>query len=116
LAEVAALKQARILAEDQTRKMAEEQMEIIRIQHELEAKKQAYSDAQKATRIDVDDAGDDDGSDSAAENQPVSYPFIYSLYSVLITLHSSIRGPQSRTRHVGRKTLANGCLKLLTKL
>jgi len=89
---------------------------IICIQHKLEAKKQAYSNAQKAAGIDIDDAGNDDSSDSAPENQPVSYPFIYSLYSILITLHSSIRGPQSRTRHVGRKRLANGCLKLLMKL
>ncbi|KIM78016.1 hypothetical protein PILCRDRAFT_11473 [Piloderma croceum F 1598] len=54
---------------EQTRKMEEEEKEILRIQCELEAKKQAYSDAQKATGIDIDDAGNDDGSDSAPENQ-----------------------------------------------
>jgi hypothetical protein len=79
---------------EQTKKMAEEQMEILRIQRELEAKKQAYSDAQKAAGIDVDD-GDDDGSDSAPENQQVRDHIIYSLYAILITLHYSIRGHRS---------------------
>ncbi|KIM74287.1 hypothetical protein PILCRDRAFT_14549 [Piloderma croceum F 1598] len=53
---------------EQMRKM-EEEKEILHIQCELEAKKQAYSDAQKAAGIDIDNAGDDDGSDSAPENQ-----------------------------------------------
>ena len=78
--------------------MAEEQMEILRIQRELEAKKQAYSDAQKAAGIDVDDGDDDDdddGSDSAPENQQVRDHIIYSLYAILITLHYSIRGHRS---------------------
>jgi len=72
---------------EQTRKMEEEQKDILRIQRELEAKKQAYSDAQKAAGIDIDDAGDDDGSDSAPENQQVHSTFICSLYLILITLH-----------------------------
>jgi hypothetical protein len=100
---------------EQTRRLAAEEMDILRIQRELEAKKQAYSDAQRAAAIDVDDAGDEDGSDSAPEDQPVRYPFIYSLYCILITLHLSIRGPPSRTRHVRRKRLADGCLRLLTQ-
>jgi len=58
---------------EKMKKMAEEQMAIIRIERELEAKKQAYSDVQKATGINVDDAGDDEGSDSAPEDQPVLY-------------------------------------------
>jgi len=89
LAEVAALNLA---------KMVEEQQDIIRIELELEVKRQAYSDAQKGTGINVDDAGDDDSSDSAPENKLVHYSFTYSLYSILITLYSSVRGPQSRTR------------------
>jgi hypothetical protein len=102
---------------EQARKLAEEQMDIERIRRELEAKTQAFSDAQRAAGIDVDDAvdedaGDDDGSDSAPE---VRHPFIFSLYSLLITLDSSIRGPHRRTRHVRRKRPANGCLRLPTK-
>jgi len=58
---------------EKVKKMVEEQMAIIRIERELEAKKQAYSDVQKATGINVDDAGDDEGSDSAPEDQPVLY-------------------------------------------
>ena len=80
---------------EQTKKMAEEQMEILRIQCELEAKKQAYSDAQKAAGIDVDNGDDDDGSDSAPENQQVRDYIIYSLYAILITLHYCIRGHRS---------------------
>jgi hypothetical protein len=80
---------------EQTRKMAEEQMDIIRIQRELEAKKQAYLDAQRAAGIDVDDGDDDDGSDSAPENQQVRSHFIYSLYTILITFHYSIRRARS---------------------
>jgi hypothetical protein len=93
---------------EQTRKMAEEQQDIIRIQHELEAKKQAYSDAQKAAGIDVADAGDDDGSDSAPENQPVRYHSICSLYSILIKLHSSIpKAEQDTSEGRGSQTDAS---------
>ena len=104
--EDAKLAEARERAE-KVKKMAEEQMDILRIERELQAKKQAYSDAQKAARI-VDDAGDDEGSDSAPEDHSVRYSFIYCLYSILITLHSSIRGPQSRQRHVRRESLVKG--------
>ena len=58
---------------EKTKKMAEEQMAIIRIERELEAKKQAYSDAQRAAGIDVDDACEDEGSDSSPEDQPVRH-------------------------------------------
>jgi len=76
---------------EQTRKMVEEQMDILHIQCKLEAKKQAYFDAQKATKIDVDIASDDEGSDSAPEDQSVHYYLIFSFYSIPITLHSSIK-------------------------
>jgi hypothetical protein len=86
---------------EQARKMVEDQMDIEHIRRELEAKTQAFSDVQRAARIDVDDAsnddaGDDDRSDSAPE---VHYLFFNSLYSLLITLDSSIRAPQKNKTH-----------------
>ena len=84
--EDAKLAEVRARAE-QARKMAEDQMDIERIRRELEAKTQAFSDAQRAAGIDVDDAGDDDagdddGSDSAPE---VRNPFF--LFPVFPTHH-----------------------------
>ncbi|KIM76563.1 hypothetical protein PILCRDRAFT_12622 [Piloderma croceum F 1598] len=52
---------------ERTTKIADEQMAIIRAERELEAKKQALSEAQKAAGMDVDDADDNEGSDSAPE-------------------------------------------------
>ena len=64
---------------ERTVKIADEQMAILRAERELEAKKQALSEAQKAAGMDVDDADDNDGSDSAPEEQVVRYPFLFLL-------------------------------------
>jgi hypothetical protein len=76
--EDAKLAEVRARAE-QARKMAEDQMDIERIRRELEAKTQAFSDAQRAAGIDVDDAGNDDaGNDDGSDSAPeVRYPFFF---------------------------------------
>jgi hypothetical protein len=56
-----------------TMKIANEQMAIIRAECELEAKKHALSEVQKATGMDVDDANDNEGSNSAPDEHTVCY-------------------------------------------
>jgi len=43
--------------------------------------------------MEVDDADDDDKSDSAHEEHVVRCSFVFLLYSILITFNPSIRGP-----------------------
>lgn len=61
---------------ERTTKIADEQLAIIRAERELEAKKKALIEAQKAAGMDVDDADDDQGSDSAPEEQVERHSFM----------------------------------------
>ena len=92
LAEAAAARERSEMA----RKIAEEEMDIIHVEHELRAKKAALNEMQKAAGSDIDDADDNGESDSAHEEQVVCYPFVFLLYSILITFNPSIRGPQRK--------------------
>jgi hypothetical protein len=59
---------------ERTQKMAEEQMAIFVAKHELEAKKQALSEAQKAaSNNEEDDDDNNQGSKSTAEEQQVHW-------------------------------------------
>jgi hypothetical protein len=94
----------------ETSKIAEQQMAIIVAKRDLKAKQKALSDAQrsaaieeKSATIEVDDADDDDRSDSAPEEQQVRSSFVFSLHSILNSLHTSIRGLRRRRRCVRKK-------------
>jgi hypothetical protein len=90
-------------------KTMEEEMDIIHIERQLQAKKAALTETQKAAGMDIDDADDDEESDSAHEEQVVHYLFMFLLYSILITFNPSIRGPIRKSRCVRRKRLARRC-------
>ena len=73
-------------------------MAIIAAKRDLEAKEKALSDAQrsaaieeKSAAIEVDDVNDDDCSNSAPEEQQVRFSLMFSLQSILNSLHTSIR-------------------------
>jgi hypothetical protein len=106
----------------ETSRIAEQQMAIIAAKRDLEAKEKALSDAQRSARIEeksaaieVDDADDDDRSNSAPEEQQVRFSFVFSLQSILNSLHTSIRRLRRRRRCVRKKSLAKGCLRSPTK-
>jgi hypothetical protein len=99
---------------EETRKLAEMEMAIMKTERDLRAQKQALIDANKSAGINIDDVDDDDDdehSDSAPEEQPVRFLFISVLPSILITLLLSIRKPERRRQGVSRKRLAKGCPK-----
>lgn len=106
---------------EETRKLAEMEMAIMKTERDLRAQKQALIDqkqalidAKKSAGINIDDVDDDDDdehSDSAPEEQPVRFLFISVLPSILITLLLSIRKPERRRQGVSRKRLAKGCPK-----
>jgi hypothetical protein len=56
-------------------RIAEQQMAIILAKCDLEAKQKALSDAQRSATIEVNDADDNDRSDSAPEEQQVRFFF-----------------------------------------
>jgi hypothetical protein len=74
---------------EMTRKIAEEEMEIMRVERELRAKKAALTEVQKAAGMtetqnaagmEVNDADDDDESDSAHEEHLVRlYSYFYCI-------------------------------------
>ena len=99
-----------------TRKIAEEEMEIMRVERELRAKKAALTEAQKAAGMEVDDADDDDESDSAHEEHVVRCSFVFLLYSILITFNPSISRPQRRRRGIRRKRLTRRCPRQPTRM
>jgi hypothetical protein len=76
----------------ETLRIANQQMAIILAKHNLEAKQRALSDVQRSATIQINDADDDNHSDSAPEEQQVCFLFMFSLHSILISLHTSIRG------------------------
>jgi hypothetical protein len=73
-------------------RIAKQQMAIILAKCDLEAKQKALSDAQRSATIEVNDADDNDRSDSAPEEQQVRFSFVFSLHSILNSLHTFIRG------------------------
>jgi hypothetical protein len=76
LAEAAAARER----SEMTRKIVEEEMEIMHVERELRAKKAALTEVQKAARMEVDDADDDDKSDSAHEEHVVRlYSYFYCI-------------------------------------
>jgi len=99
-----------------TRKIADEQLAIVAAERELEAKKRALSEAQKAAGNDEDDDDDDEGSESGAEEQPVRLFIMLSLYFILITIRDYIRGLRRRNLSVSKRKLEKGCRRRLTML
>jgi hypothetical protein len=88
MAELAAARQQL----EEMKRIAEQEMAIILAKHDLKAKQKDLNDTQRSAGIEVDDTDDDDRSDSAPEDQQVRFLFVFSLHSILILLHTSIRG------------------------
>ena len=99
-----------------TQKIADEQLAIVATEYELEAKKRALSEAQKAAGNDEDDEDEDEGSQSGVEEQPVRLFITLSLYFILIAISDYIRGLQRRNPSISRRKLEKGCCRRLTML